>query len=323
MSQIITSQETPYDPSPPPEEDEFRYGWRYVNRTLPDGTETVDEVPLTLEDRLFPEEGDQTTDTELHHRDREYCNQSLKKLYADDPTVAVLCDHRIDFNVARIRPMGPDVVVVLGVSEPLDPSVGTYYIARNGGRAVLAIELGSPETRRNDLYRKPALFLRIGLEKYVFVDRGPRGNRPAQLNCYRRGRRGWVQMTPDANGRYDLSPVGVLIGLENDRVWLYDAKTGERILEYAEAIQAKLSAEAEAIALKAQAKKIEAKAKKAEGKAKKEAKARADAEAKAKDAEAKAKDAEAKARDEAKQRAALEERLREMEAKLRRQQGTE
>ncbi len=124
-------------------------------------------------------------------RDRDYCTQSLRTVHAGDPTVTVLCDHRTDFNVARIRPMGAGRrVVVLGVSQPLDPSLGTYSIARNGGRAVLAIELGSPETRRNDLYRKPCtLFFRIGLEKYVFVDRGPRGNRPRlQLNCHRRGR---------------------------------------------------------------------------------------------------------------------------------------
>jgi hypothetical protein len=273
---------------PSAERDEFCYGWRCVERKLPNGKTVCEEVPLTLEDRLFPEEGDQTTDTELHHRDREYCYSSLKGLYGDDATVAVLSDHRIDFNVPGIRPMGPDVVLVFGVREPLDPSLGTYRIAVNGGRAVLAIELGSPETRRNDLRRKPPLYFRAGLKKYVFVDRGPRGNRPAQLNCYRRGPQGWIQMTPDANGHYDLSPVNVLIGLEDEYVWLYDAKTGERLLEYAEALDAKLASDAAA--------------KKAEAKAKKEARARAKAEARAKDAE---------------------ERIRELEAQLRRQQETE
>jgi colicin import membrane protein len=295
MSRIVTSEGGAYTPPPSPEQDKFYYGWRCVERTLPNGEVVYDEVPLTLEDRLFPEEGDQTTDTELHHRDREYCYQSLKTLYSADSTVGVLADHRIDFNVAGIRPMGPDVVVILGVSQPLDPSVGTYSIARNGGRAVLAIELGSPETRRNDLRRKPPLYFRIGLEKYVFVDRGPRGNRPAQLNCYRHGRRDWVQMTPDTNGRYELSPVGVLIGLENDRVWLYDAKTGARIPEYQEVVR-------EAQDAIAKVKKAESRAKRAATKAKKEAKARVDAEAKA---------------------SALEERLREMEEKLHRQKGME
>ena len=40
--------------------DPFRPGWRYVKRTLPDGEEEFDQIPLTLEDLLFPEENDQT-----------------------------------------------------------------------------------------------------------------------------------------------------------------------------------------------------------------------------------------------------------------------
>ena len=30
------------------QDDPFRYGWRYVRRTQPDGTEVVDQVPLGL-----------------------------------------------------------------------------------------------------------------------------------------------------------------------------------------------------------------------------------------------------------------------------------
>jgi colicin import membrane protein len=313
MSRIITPQEAPYAPPPPPEDgDEFPLGWRYVTRKLPDGSDTWDQVPLTLEDRLFPEEGDQIPDTPLHHRDREYCNLALRTQYEGDPRVAVVCDQLIDFDVARIRPMCPDLVVLFGIRVPPEVRAGTYRIARHGGHAVVALEFGSPSTRTLDVERKPPLFYRIGIEKYVFVDRGPRGDAPAQLRCYRRGARTWVQMTPDATGRYDLAPVSVLIGLEQDLVWLYDAKTGERILDHSETVQRQLSAEEKArdeaqarASAETKAKKAEAKAKKAEAKAKKEAQARAEA--------------EARIRDEAKQRAALEARLRELEAQLRQQ----
>jgi hypothetical protein len=37
-----------------PEPDPFRYGWRYVKRVGPDGQETLDQIPLSLEDVLFP-----------------------------------------------------------------------------------------------------------------------------------------------------------------------------------------------------------------------------------------------------------------------------
>src|SRR5262249_35101461 len=51
---------------PPVPSDPYRYGWRYVRVKHPDGTETFDQVPLTLEDVLFPEEGDFTVQTDWH-----------------------------------------------------------------------------------------------------------------------------------------------------------------------------------------------------------------------------------------------------------------
>ena len=39
-------------------EQEYPYGWRYVQRTAADGTVQIDQVPLTLEDVLHPREGD-------------------------------------------------------------------------------------------------------------------------------------------------------------------------------------------------------------------------------------------------------------------------
>ncbi|MFI5454793.1 MAG: hypothetical protein ACHRXM_05020 [Isosphaerales bacterium] len=53
---------------PPPEEppDPFRYGWRYVRVQRLDGTESFDQVPLALEDVLFPETGDFLVQTDPH-----------------------------------------------------------------------------------------------------------------------------------------------------------------------------------------------------------------------------------------------------------------
>ena len=38
--------------------DPFRLGWRFVERTRADGTVVTDQVPLTLDDLLFPQEND-------------------------------------------------------------------------------------------------------------------------------------------------------------------------------------------------------------------------------------------------------------------------
>ena len=52
-----------------PEPDPFRYGWRYVKRVGPDGEETLDQIPLSLEDVLFPEMGDFIVRTDAHNSD--------------------------------------------------------------------------------------------------------------------------------------------------------------------------------------------------------------------------------------------------------------
>ena len=41
--------------------DPYRYGWRYVRQDRDDGTYVTEQIPLTLEDVLHPEEGDQVT----------------------------------------------------------------------------------------------------------------------------------------------------------------------------------------------------------------------------------------------------------------------
>ena len=59
-------------PPRPPEPDPYRYGWRYVRVTRPDGTEEFDQVPLTLEDVLHPEVGDFIVQTDGHDSDLNY-----------------------------------------------------------------------------------------------------------------------------------------------------------------------------------------------------------------------------------------------------------
>src|SRR5437016_1022198 len=106
----------PRPPEPPePESDPYRYGWRYVRVTRPDGAEEFDQVPLTLEDVLFPEEGDFIVQSDPHDSDRGYLKAVFKARLGDDPTAVVLSDCRVDWNIPRVRPLGPDVAVFFGV----------------------------------------------------------------------------------------------------------------------------------------------------------------------------------------------------------------
>ena len=266
------------------QDDPFRYGWRYVRRAQPDGTEVVDQVPLSLDDLLYPEEGDFVVQEPIHLRDFSYCHSTLEACYAAQPGVVVLGDCRVDWGVAGVRPLGPDIVVFFDVEQWLRR--GTFHLAEEGGRPVLVVEVASPSTRGHDLGIKFDLYHRVGVQKYVIVDRGPQGDAPVRLLGYQRNATGWDPLPVEAQGRLDLAPVRLWLGIEADQLWLYDAVTGAREPDRTECRQALV-----------------------------------DAETRAHDAETRAHDAEARAHAEAQARAALEERLRAVEAQLRRQQG--
>jgi len=272
-------------------DDPFRYGWRYVRRVQPDGTEVLDEVPLSLEDLLYPEEGDFVVYEPVHTRDFLYCFSTLETFYAAQPDVVVLGDCRVDWGVEGVRPLGPDIVVFFDVRQWLRRA--TFRRAEEGGRPVLVVEIASPSTRVHDLGAKLDLYYRVGVQQCVIVDRGPQNEDPVRLIGYRRGPRGWLPLVPDTQGRLDLTPVGLLLGVEDDHPWLYDAITGVREPDRTALRHALTNAETRA----------------------------QDAETRAQDAETRAQDAEARAYAEAQARAALEARLRALEEELQRQRG--
>jgi hypothetical protein len=265
------------------DEDETFYGWRYMRRVRPDGTEVVDEVPLTHEDLLYPEEGDFVVYEPAHTRDFIYCHSTIEAYYASQPDVVVLGDCQVDWGVPGVRPLGPDILVLFEVRQWLRR--GTYHLAEEGGRPVLVIEIVSPSTRTHDLGAKRRLYYRLGVQKYVLVDRWTRSDAPVRLLGYERGPRGWRRLRPDAQGRLDLAPVGMKLGLERERPWLYDAVTGVRAPDRTE-WQHLLTA----------------------------------TETRATTAEARATAAEARAQEEAQARATLEARIQALEAQLRLQQ---
>ena len=50
LDTVVEPREEPYVPV----DDPYRYGWRFVRHEAPDGTVTLEKVPLTLEDLLHP-----------------------------------------------------------------------------------------------------------------------------------------------------------------------------------------------------------------------------------------------------------------------------
>lgn len=276
----------PTRPRPkPPEEDPFHLGWRYVTRTLPDGRMEVDQVPLTPEDVLHPQEDDFIVNDSFHNDTRDYLKQVFLFQVRHLPHAIVTCDLRMAWDVPGVRPLGPDLTILLKV-------LGgrriwrTFDVGIEGVRPILVVEITSDSTRENDIGIKVEYYHRVGIPYYVVVDTlaaNPEGI--TTLTGYRHTRKRYVPMPLDERGWLWLEPVAMWLGIRDDQVVCFD-KDGQEIKNYVEVAQARVAAEKQA---------------------RKEGKARAAA--------------ENQARKEAKARAAAEAKLKELEAELRRLRG--
>jgi colicin import membrane protein len=257
MSTVVESQASPS----PEKEDPWRYGWRYVQRVAPDGTEYSDQVPLRQEDLLYPEEGDFVVNNMAHHDDCHYLGDILRARVGGRKDMLVLSDHRIDWEVVGLCPLGPDVVVFEGLRQAWDPNRETFPVRTFGARTLLVIEVTSADSRVYDLGIKRDFYRRVGAEYYAVVDRPEASGGPdmrllgfradaANPQCY-------SEVPLDEQGRLWMESVGLWLRAENRRVVLYE-KLYRRIPDYAEAVQATQQAQTRAEAAEARLKEMEA-----------------------------------------------------------------
>jgi len=219
------------------QEDPWRYGWRYVKRVNGDGVEESEQVPLTLEDVLFPEEGDFRVETLAHIKDCMYLFAVLAERLSHRPDAGVFCDNRIDWGVMGLRALGPDVAVFFH-AEDIDPQAGTFYRELYDAVPVVVIEVTSPSTRANDVGPKVDFYHRANVPLYVIADTVSREGqeREMMLRGYRAGEAGYVEFGPDERGRIRLAPLPLWITLRPGRVALEDA-AGEEIGDYTEVVR--------------------------------------------------------------------------------------
>ncbi len=165
--------------------------------------------------------------TDDHSVDYVYLREVLRSQSARRPGHRVFGDHRIDFQVPGIPALGPDLLVLDGVGD-WDGSLGTFHVRSMGATALLGIEITSEDTRPFDLGIKVRLYFECGMQWYAIVDRWVAGGREVRVLAYRRGPDRFVAVPPDEHGRVWLEPVGLWLGLENQRATLYH-ENGKRI----------------------------------------------------------------------------------------------
>jgi len=287
QEETILTVDSGRDPADP-----FRYGWRYVHHSRPDGSEEIEQVPLTLDDVLHPEEGDFIVQNDQHVRFCNYLYDTLRGRLAHDPTAVVLYDVRVAWDVPGVRPHGPDLAVMFGVRERKD--WGTFDVAVEGVRPALIIEVTSPHTRHLDLYQKVEEYDQAGVPLFIIVDTYTRDGQiaPRMWGYHRTDKGYYMPMVPNERGWLWMAPVGLWIGWNAHQIECYD-EAGHPIMDYVHLDAARTIAETRAMWAEEQAR-AEAQARAdAEVQARIEAQARADAEARASMAEARLRELEA------------------------------
>lgn len=277
QSQSRSTAKQPADP--------FLYGWRYVKRTIPNHSAVWEKVPLTLQDVLHPQEDDFIVTTHEHAQLLHYLAAVLRRQLKNQPGAVVLSDCRIAYPPhTGIDPHGPDIAVIFGVRQ--EKNWGTFDCEAEGTLPAFVIEVTSPATRQLDLFTKVEEYAQVGIPYYIIVDTYRRQKHELRIIGYQLDEAGeYVFLDPDERGWFWLASAQSWIGIEEDKVYLYD-EFGQRLEDY--------------VALSNQVEAIENRAEEAENRAKK---------------------AEQQAEQERLVRLDVEKRLREMEEELKRLRG--
>jgi hypothetical protein len=223
-------------PSGQPPKPEFPYGWRFVRRTLPDGSTELEQVPLTLEDVLHPQEDDVIPVRPIHALDCVYLADVFRTRPLGPAVTYVSFDHLVDWGVPGQRDTSPDVGVFVGLREPPRLAGGTLDLQGLGGRCLLFVEVVSPERRVNDVVHKFREYYLAGVPLYVLVDQ-EKEDGPRRILGYRWRSQGYEELASDEQGLY-LEPLDLFLALgEQGRVVCRDAGSGRELGDYARLAQ--------------------------------------------------------------------------------------
>jgi Uma2 family endonuclease len=183
--------------------------------TRPDGTEDLEQIPLTLEDVLHPLEGDHIVQSDAHNNDRAYLQGVFKARLQHDTTAVVLADCGVNFNLPKIKPICPDIAVFFGVNRQITWNI--LNVAAENARPALIIEVTSKSTRSNDLGKKFDYYHRAKVPVYVIADAvglGPK--RRIKLLAFQYERKAYKPVELAADGRIYLEAVRVWLGVTRD-----------------------------------------------------------------------------------------------------------
>jgi Uma2 family endonuclease len=235
------------------EDDDQQEGSVVLQRWVeqPDGRFELVELPLTRERYLNPRIGDKFTQGELHADVMGELKELLGRLFKPQRDVKVLMDVQHTFGRGLYAP-SPDISIIRGVRDP-DRKRESFNVVKEGVSPSLVIEIISPldpRIREMDEVDKYQFYQQIGIPEYLMVDPPRKGtDYRFRLRGHRLDAGGRYQpIVPDAQGRLLSETTGLWFGVSADgqRIEVFDARTGERVLTPEEVQEGRQRAEEKA-----------------------------------------------------------------------------
>ncbi len=235
-----------YPPVPVPsfEEDEFPHGWRRITETLPDGSVRYHDIPLSPEDFLNPEYGDQMPQGFEHSIQAVDIYNKLRKHYHGSPGVKVLFDTKIRWGIPDLKEPFPDIAVIPDVGD-MEIIEGSFDVVKHRTRPCLIIEVMSPNYAGDDT-DKVEIYEQAGIREYIILDHHPEDRSLSfELTGYRLVQGEYRDIIPGPDRMLLSETTGIRFGIGpgGREIILADAVTGEELLSDEQEYQARLEAE--------------------------------------------------------------------------------
>ena len=219
--------------------DPFRYGWRWQRVRLPSGEVTEQRIPLTADDLLDPQLGDEVTQSGPHGQWFVRLGYLLQQYYESYEDILVCLDMKMIWGIPGLPGPSPDIAIVQGIRDKAAER-SSFDVLKEGVRPCLILELVSSldnAVRANDYEKKVDIYARAGIPEYFILDPPTLATKGRLLlTAYRLGLNGrYRPIEPDSTGRLLSATTGLLFGVEEDQTLLIlDSKTGEQPLDFAE-----------------------------------------------------------------------------------------
>jgi Uma2 family endonuclease len=192
------------------------------------------DLPLTLLDLLFPTEDDvgvvKVSQSPWHDRLANLI-ATILRLYFSDRNWLTTQDVLIHWGRRGIPPKSPDIAAIVGGRMPARRDK-SYRVGRDGPLPAFVVEITSEETREEDLTGKKLFYAAVGVQEYLIIDLLAKETTDWKLSGYRLGESPFYEeIPPDADGGLTFQSIGLrFVAIGNQRIELYDATTGERLL---------------------------------------------------------------------------------------------